>query len=104
MANIVDRKIVVSKFEIQSFTFGLIPLGKVWTLYSPLTTGLIVPVLFNKDGFVIKLPTKVYIPLKQRIQAKTKENEKYQTQKFMLLIYLFYLVKRPSQPPQSAKA
>ena len=39
MANILDCNVVINKFELQLFTFGPMPLGKVCTLLIPPAMG-----------------------------------------------------------------
>ena len=55
VVNVLDYDVIVSEFEFQRgimFTFGLIPVKKVWTLLSP-NYELIPLLLFYYDGFGI---------------------------------------------------
>ena len=72
--NMMDCDIMInemnSSFAI-TFTFGLIPWGKVWTPIIPPAMDEILSLLsFDKDGFHIKQSSKVDMPLNK----ETKPN------------------------------
>ena len=69
---------------IYIFTFGLIPLEKVWISLSPPAMDLIVSLLFYKDGFDIRLPTKVNMPSNK----DTKPNHQYINIYIYIYIYI----------------
>ena len=62
MVNVMDWNIVVSEFEPQLHYY--IPFRKAWTSLSLLSSGCIVPLLFYKNSFGIKLYTKVFYAIK----------------------------------------
>ena len=72
MANITDYDILGSEFKLQSLYYVLFPTNTFWKGMDPLISPAIseiVSLLFYKDCFGIKWPTKVDILLKQRKQA-----------------------------------